>query len=108
MENIGEIKLDNCTTALPHCLAAIFKKICAINVHISPVDSFLSLDLYFVLQRTITLPWHSSVFTQRKRTKKYHHSNQHLKFYQNVFLAFLYSATQPMYGRLDYMKCDIL
>ena len=22
-------------------------------------------------------------------------------------LAFLYSAMQPMYGRLDYMKCDI-
>ena len=107
MENIGEIELDNCTTALPHCLVAIFKKIFAINVRISPVNSFLSLDLYFVLQRTMTLPWHSSVFTQCKRKKK-HHSNQHLKFYQNVFLAFLYSGIQPMYGHLDYMKCDIL
>ena len=94
------------TSSVSLSCGRIFKKF-AINARISSVKTLLSLDLYFVLQRTMTLPWHGSGFTQRKR-KKYHHSNEHLKLYQNVFLAFLYSAMQPMYGRLDYMKCDSL
>ena len=39
MENDGEIELDNCTTALPHCLAAVFLKIFAINARISSVKT---------------------------------------------------------------------
>ena len=39
MENNEEIELDNCTTALPHCLVAIFLKVFAINVRISSVKT---------------------------------------------------------------------